>query len=182
MWATISTSASGAASSAASTPPGRGARTWTISSARTAIRSRPSLRSLAIARSRRAAVKLPPSGKITKASLWSRPVASDAIWDSRSSPAAGFGEMKRAGTRLRITSIAGSQARVFFRTTRGSRWYQCSRAYISTNESPGPAWRHITSTGPSGTRDGCGPSVRIRSASTRRASRKKTISVPCTRS
>ena len=37
------------------------------------------------------AVKLPPSGKITKASLWSRPVASDAICDSRSSPAAGFG-------------------------------------------------------------------------------------------
>ena len=121
VWATISTSASGAASSAASTPPGRGASTWVISSARTAIRSRPSLRSRAMARSRRAGVKLPPSGKITNASLASRPVASAAICDSRSSPAAGLGEMNFAGIRRRITSIAGSQARVFLRTTRGSR-------------------------------------------------------------
>ena len=86
MWPTISTSASGAASSAASTPPGRGASTWVISSARRAIRSRPSLRSRAMAFSRRPAVKLPPSGKITNASFWSRPVARAAICDSRSSP------------------------------------------------------------------------------------------------
>ena len=40
--ATSTTSASGAASRAASSPPGRGASTWIIASARNAIRSRPS--------------------------------------------------------------------------------------------------------------------------------------------
>ena len=38
----------------------------------------------------RLGVKLPPSGKITNASFSSRPVASAAIWLSRSSPAAGW--------------------------------------------------------------------------------------------
>ncbi len=70
--ATRSTSASGAASRAASTPPGRGARTLIISSARSAIRCSPSLLSRLIERSRRRGVKLPPSGKITNASFSSR--------------------------------------------------------------------------------------------------------------
>ena len=89
--ATITTSASGAASSAARNPPGRGASTWVIRSARPAMGCRPSLCSRAIARSRRAGVKLPPSGKITNASLVSSPAARAPICDSRSSPAPGSG-------------------------------------------------------------------------------------------
>ena len=81
-----------------------------------------------MARSRRPGVKLPPSGKITKASLASSPVARSAIWSSIPSPAAGLGEMKRAGMRCSATSMAGSHTRVFLRTTRGSRWYQCISA------------------------------------------------------
>ncbi len=73
VWATSTTSASGAPSSAAMMPPGRGASTLVICSARCAILSRPSLRSRWIPRSRRLGVKLPPSGKITNASLSSRP-------------------------------------------------------------------------------------------------------------
>ena len=46
--------------------------------------------------------------------------------------------MNRLGSRLRITSMAGSQARVSLSTTRGSRPYQCISAYISVNESAGP--------------------------------------------
>ena len=82
--ATRTTSASGAASSAARNPPGRGASTLVIGSARSAILSRPSLRSRSMPRLRRPAVKLPPSGKITNASFSSRPVARSAICSSRS--------------------------------------------------------------------------------------------------
>ena len=89
--ATSTTSAAGAASRAARKPPGRGASTLVIASARSAIRCMPSLRSRSIPRSRRRGVKLPPSGKITNASFSSSPVASSAIWSSMRSPAAGFG-------------------------------------------------------------------------------------------
>ncbi len=77
--ATSRTSASGAASSAASRPPGFGASTCFIRSARRAIRSMPSRRSRVIARARRFGVKLPPSGKITNASFSSRLRARSAI-------------------------------------------------------------------------------------------------------
>ena len=69
--------------------------------------------------------------------------------------------------------IAGSQAIVSLRTTRGSRRYQCIRAYISVNESPGPACRQQTSSGSPGNASGVGPTVSTLSRSTRRASRKK---------
>ena len=98
-------------------------------------------------RCRRAGVKLPPSGKITNASFSSRPCASSSMWRSRSPPR---GSMNRAGSRLSTTSIAGSQARVSLSTTRGSRWYQCISAWISVNESPGPACRHATRIGTPG--------------------------------
>ena len=102
MWsrpvcATRTTSASGAASRAAMNPPGRGASTLVIPSARSAIRSSPSLRSRSIARCRRRGVKLPPSGKITNASFSSRSRASSPIWLSRSWPSPGFGVMNRPG-------------------------------------------------------------------------------------
>ncbi len=76
----------------------------------------------------------------------------------------------------------GSQARVFFSTTRGSRAYQCINAWISVNESPGPACRQATRIGTPGCASGVGPSVSMRSRSTRLASRKNTHMVPCTRS
>ena len=128
VWATSTTSASGAASNAARKPPGRGASTLVIASARSAIRCMPSLCSRSIPRSRRRAVKLPPSGKITNASFSSRPVASSAIWSSTPAPSLGLGEMNLAGIRCRSTSMAGSHARVSLRTTRGSRSYQCMSA------------------------------------------------------
>ena len=98
-------------------------------------------------RRRRSGVKLPPSGKITNASFSSSPRARSAICDSKSWPLRGLVEMKRAGIRLRMTSTAGSQASVSLRTTRGSRSYQSIRAWISVNESPGPACRHATISG-----------------------------------
>jgi hypothetical protein len=79
VWATITTSAMGAASRAARKPPGFGASTLVIASARSAIRCMPSFCRRSIARSRRRGVKLPPSGKITKASFSSSPVARSAI-------------------------------------------------------------------------------------------------------
>ena len=102
-------------------------------------------------------MKLPPSGKITNASFSSRFRASSPICCSRTSPAdppLGCGEMNRLGTRLRSTSIAGSQARVSLSTTRGSRPYQCISAYITVNESPGPACRSRPAAGGRGRRRG----------------------------
>ena len=78
--------------------------------------------------------------------------------------------------------MAGSQARVSLRTTRGSRKYHAISVWISTNESPAPACRQQTRIGRPGCAAGVGPSVAIVSRSTRRASRKKTHIVPCTRS
>ena len=67
--------------------------------------------------------------------------------------------MNRAGSRLSTTSMTGSQASVSLRTTRGSRSYQCISAWISVNESPGPAWRQATRSGTPGWASGLGPSV-----------------------
>ena len=69
--------------------------------------------------------------------------------------------------------MAGSHCRVSLRTTRGSRPYQCISAYISVNESAGPACRQHTSSGSPGNASGGVPSVTIFSRATRRASRKK---------
>ena len=57
--------------------------------------------------------------------------------------------------------MAGSQARVSLSTTRGSRPYQCISAYISVNESAGPACRQHTSSGSPGNASGARPSVTI---------------------
>ena len=97
VWATSTTSASGAASSAARTPPGRGASTLVIASARSAIRCMPSLCSRSIPRSRRPAVKLPPSGKITNASFSSRPRGElgDLVLDARALLGVGRDEPRR---------------------------------------------------------------------------------------
>ena len=68
-WAKNTTSASGALSSAASVPPGRGAPTGAACSARARPASWwPRCSSRSIARRRRSAVTLPPSGKISTAS------------------------------------------------------------------------------------------------------------------
>ena len=80
--ATQTTSASGAAVSAAATPPGCGGSTWRIASERRAASSRPRARNRAMPAARRRSVKLPPSGKITKASSPSSAVASAPIWRS----------------------------------------------------------------------------------------------------
>jgi len=69
--------------------------------------------------------------------------------------------------------MAGSQARVSLSTTLGSRPYQCIRAYIKMNESPGPACLQHTSSGSPGCASGAGPRVTIFSRSTLCASRKK---------
>ena len=90
--------------------------------------------------------------------------------------------MKRAGIRASSTPIIGSHAIVSLSTTRGSRPYQCISAWISVNESPGPAWRQQTRSGLPGWASGDGPSVLISRASTRRHSRKKIQVRPCTRS
>ena len=70
--------------------------------------------------------------------------------------------------------MAGSHARVSLSTTRGSRPYQCISAYISVNESAGPACRQHTRSGSPGNASGVAPSVTILSRATRLASRKKT--------
>ena len=153
MCATRTTSASGAASSAARKPPGRGASTFVIASARCAIRSRPSLRSRAIARSRRCGGEVAALGEDHE-----RVVLRRARWPAPRSvtrgprPRPGLGEMNRAGIRCSSTSIAGSHCRVSLRTTRGSRSYQYMSAWISVNESPGPACRQQTSSGVAGVR------------------------------
>ena len=100
-----------------------------------------------------------------------RVVLVEAAWPARRSaprgprPAAGLGEMNRAGIRCRTTSIAGSQARVSLRTTRGSRSYQCISAWISVNESPGPGVPAADQQRRARVRvRASGPSVSIRSA------------------
>ena len=62
----------------------------------------------------------------------------------------GLAEMNLLGSRVSSTPRAGSQASVSLSTTRGSRPYQCISAYISVNESPGPACRQNTSSGSPG--------------------------------
>ena len=78
--------------------------------------------------------------------------------------------------------MAGSHASVSLSTTRGSRSYQCISAWMSTNESPGPACRQATRIGRPGWASGAGPSVTMVSPSTRWASRKNTHITFCTRS
>ena len=90
--ATRTTSASGAASSAARKPPGPRRQHVGHRSARVGhpVAGRACAAGRSPARAARG-VKLPPSGKITNASFSSRPVASAAICASRSSPGPGVG-------------------------------------------------------------------------------------------
>ena len=129
---------------------------------------------------RRAWVKLPPSGKITKASFSSRPVTRAAISVSRSMPRPGV--MKRAGMRCSSVSMTGSQASVAFSTTRGSREYHAINVWIRVKESPGPACRQHTRIGTPGWASGTEPWLTTSRCSTRRASAKSTAITPCTRS
>ena len=135
--ATRTTSASGAASRAAMNPPGRGASTLVIASARSAILSRPSLRSRSMPRVRRPVGEVAALGEDHERVVLVEPASPGrrSAPRGRRRPA---GVMNRAGIRCSSTSIIGSQASVFLRTTRGSRPYQCISAWIRTNESPGP--------------------------------------------
>ena len=168
--ATSITSASGAESSAASTPPGRGGSTLCIASALRANRCSPSACSRTIARFHRRGVKLAPSGKMTNASL---PSSRAARVPMRSSVSVRSSRpMKVLGSRFSSTSIAGSHCRDSLSTMRGSRSYQLMSAWASRNESPGPACRHSTSSGRSrGAESGSVPSMRTVSRSTHRACR-----------
>ena len=79
VWATKITSAVGAASIAARAPPGLGGSRCSMALALAASSARRRSSSSRMARSRRRGVKLPPSGKITRAPVGPRPAASRSI-------------------------------------------------------------------------------------------------------
>ena len=121
VWATKITSAVGAASIAARAPPGLGGSRCSMALALAASSARRRSSSIRMARSRRRGVKLPPSGKITRAPVGPSPAASRSISLMTRLPAPRRAGTKALGRRLMTTSRPGSNWRAAFITIRGLR-------------------------------------------------------------
>ena len=96
-------------------------------------------------RRRRAGEKLPPSGKMSSASASPRLAASAAISPSVSPPR---GSTKRLGRRWPRMSNSGSRRSASCSTTRGRRRWRTSSSCRTSSESPSPACRLSTMSGP----------------------------------